>query len=155
LGFDPERMDAVTGEHIEAAKRKSATVLDAISDLRHARYEGDDADGFDIWRHDTAACVSSYAASLRRNRKLFTGHRRSVHGKKTTRRFASVEPGSRDRIGKHARLDWSGQCPTLRAGTGPDRGSYQSVRPIHPSEPRTITVREAARLQGFPDGFIF
>jgi DNA (cytosine-5)-methyltransferase 1 len=29
------------------------------------------------------------------------------------------------------------------------------VRPIHPEEPRVITVREAARLQGFPDTFKF
>jgi DNA (cytosine-5)-methyltransferase 1 len=43
----------------------------------------------------------------------------------------------------------------LRAGTGSDHGSYQSVRPIHPAEPRVITVREAARLQGFPDRFRF
>jgi DNA (cytosine-5)-methyltransferase 1 len=53
------------------------------------------------------------------------------------------------------RLAWGGQSPTIRAGTGADRGSYQSVRPIHPSEPRVITVREAARLQGFPDAFRF
>jgi DNA (cytosine-5)-methyltransferase 1 len=26
---------------------------------------------------------------------------------------------------------------------------------VHPTQPRTITVREAARLQGFPDAFIF
>lgn len=29
------------------------------------------------------------------------------------------------------------------------------MRPIHPAEPRVITVREAARLQGFPDWFTF
>ncbi|MFS9669280.1 DNA cytosine methyltransferase, partial [Klebsiella pneumoniae] len=34
-------------------------------------------------------------------------------------------------------------------------GSYQAVRPIHPTSPRVITPREAARLQGFPDWFQF
>jgi DNA (cytosine-5)-methyltransferase 1 len=29
------------------------------------------------------------------------------------------------------------------------------VRPIHPEEDRVITVREAARLQGFPDDHRF
>ncbi|MGT0148891.1 DNA cytosine methyltransferase [Vibrio metschnikovii] len=30
------------------------------------------------------------------------------------------------------------------------RGSHQAVRPLHPSHSRVITVREAARLRGFP-----
>ncbi|MNJ64000.1 Modification methylase BanI [compost metagenome] len=63
--------------------------------------------------------------------------------------------GSVDPVGKHKRLHWDGFCPTLRAGTGSDRGSYQSVRPLHPVEDRVITPREGARLQGFPDDFIF
>ncbi|WP_413468690.1 DNA cytosine methyltransferase [Lishizhenia sp.] len=29
------------------------------------------------------------------------------------------------------------------------------MRPLHPEQPRVITVREAARLQGFPDWFVF
>ena len=49
------------------------------------------------------------------------------------------------------RLAWLGQGPAIRAGTGADRGSYEAVRPIHPQHPRVITVRETARLQGFPD----
>ncbi|MFX7922723.1 DNA cytosine methyltransferase, partial [Acinetobacter baumannii] len=53
------------------------------------------------------------------------------------------------------KLDKLGFCPTLRAGTGPERGSYQAVRPIHPTSPRVITPREASRLQGFPDWFQF
>ena len=40
-----------------------------------------------------------------------------------------------------------GFCPTIRAGTAADRGSFQAVRPIHPVSPRVITPREAARLQ--------
>ncbi|MCW0137280.1 DNA cytosine methyltransferase [Escherichia coli] len=50
---------------------------------------------------------------------------------------------------------WDGLCPTLRAGTGSDKGSHQAVRPLHPEEGRVITVREAARLQGFLDWFVF
>ncbi len=70
-------------------------------------------------------------------------------------RFASIKPGEVDRISRAPRLDPGGLCPTLRAGTGADRGSYQAVRPIHPVANRVITPREAARLQGFPDWFVF
>nr|WP_249812095.1 DNA cytosine methyltransferase [Bradyrhizobium sp. 188] len=66
-----------------------------------------------------------------------------------------MKPGEIDSVGRHPRLSWEGQCPNLRAGTGKDKGSYQAVRPIHPEEDRVITVREAARLQGFPDSFRF
>lgn len=155
LGIDTERMEPLTEEEIDSVKVDPATVRDAIGDLRKATFEGDAEDGFDIWRHDATATISTYAASLRRNRKLFTGHRRTIHRPETVERFAAVKPGASDLVGKHARLAWSGQCPTIRAGTGFDRGKYQSVRPIHPSEARVITVREAARLQGFPDGFVF
>lgn len=48
-----------------------------------------------------------------------------------------------------------GLCPTLRAGTGVEQGSYTSPRPIHPLLPRVISVREAARLHSFPDWFRF
>jgi len=70
-------------------------------------------------------------------------------------RFDALGPGKSDRISKSPRLDPKGFCPTLRAGTGKEKGSFQAVRPIHPSAPRVITPREAARLQGFPDWFIF
>ena len=44
---------------------------------------------------------------------------------------------------------------TLRAGTASDRGAHTAPRPIHPVYPRVITVREAARLHGYPDWFRF
>ena len=70
-------------------------------------------------------------------------------------RFEETEPGCLEPISRYPRLSLDGLCPTLRAGTGKDRGSYQAMRPIHPVDPRVITVREAARLQGFPDWFVF
>ena len=79
----------------------------------------------------------------------------TLHTPRVAKRYAALKPGQRDRISKAQRLHPDGFCPTLRAGTGPDLGSYQAVRPIHPSMPRVITPREAARLQGFPDWFTF
>ena len=79
----------------------------------------------------------------------------TLHSPSVAKRYASLKPGERDRVSKAQRLHPDGFCPTLRAGTGPDLGSYQAVRPIHPTMPRVITPREAARLQGFPDWFTF
>jgi len=79
----------------------------------------------------------------------------TFHSKQIVRRYDELEPGTSDPISRSYRLTLSGFCPTLRAGTGADKGSYQAVRPIHPTEARVITPREAARLQGFPDWFRF
>ena len=45
-------------------------------------------------------------------------------------------------------------CRThFRAGTDGARGAFTSPRPIHYCYDRCITVREMARLHGFPDWF--
>ena len=75
------------------------------------------------------------------------------HTKNTRKRFAKLNYNEQDSVSKSKRLDPNGYCPTLRAGTGPEKGSYQAVRPIHYKYNRVITPREAARLQGFPDWF--
>jgi DNA (cytosine-5)-methyltransferase 1 len=51
------------------------------------------------------------------------------------------------------KLDPDGVSNTLRAGTNSDKGAFTSPRPIHPTEPRCITNREAARLHSYPDWF--
>ena len=79
----------------------------------------------------------------------------TVHSDEVATRYANTECGSYDAISKSYRLHLDGLCPTLRAGTGPKQGSFQAVRPIHPTKARVITPREAARLQGFPDWFQF
>jgi DNA (cytosine-5)-methyltransferase 1 len=79
----------------------------------------------------------------------------TIHSEGVARRYSRIEPGMRDPVSKSHRLDLNGFCPTIRAGTGHDRGRFQAVRPLHPTETRVITPREAARLQGFPDWFQF
>ena len=93
-------------------------------------------------------------------RRLLCSHEISgflgtAHSDAIAERYAKTPQGKYDSISKSYRLDPDGFCPTLRAGTGPDQGSFQAVRPIHPTEARVITPREAARLQGFPDWFQF
>lgn len=77
------------------------------------------------------------------------------HGEATVERFDALAPGEVDSVYRSPRLALDGFCPTLRAGTNTDKGSFQAVRPIHPKRPRVISPREAARLQGFPDWFVF
>lgn len=89
------------------------------------------------------------------NESLVSGCLGTNHTKDVIKRFSVLLEGAVDGPSRAMRLDRKGFCPTLRAGTGPERGSFQALRPIHPTEPRVITPREAARLQGFPDWFLF
>lgn len=154
IGWRRSVADGISLEDIERAKAgsTSVTVRDAIGDLINpVEIPGES----DRWRIRGEWAPSAYAASLRTSDQTFTGNQRTNHGANTVSRFADVAQGATDPVGRHQRLSWDGHCPTLRAGTGSDRGSFQSVRPIHPEENRVITVREAARLQGFPDWFEF
>lgn len=90
-----------------------------------------------------------------RNKNRASGFLGTVHSREVAERYAATENGKYDRVSKSYKLDPKGFCPTLRAGTGPDHGSFQAVRPLHPTEARVIAPREAARLQGFPDWFQF
>lgn len=51
----------------------------------------------------------------------------------------------------YGRLRWDGQCPTITGGFD----SFTRGRFGHPGQDRPLTLREAARLQGFPDDFVF
>ena len=146
--------DPLLQSHLDVLKTPAPTVADAIKDLTDCERVDDD-NGFDTWRLTKLAGVSKYASELRSESRKFTGHLATRHTPTVVERFRATPQGKVERVGRHHRLAWSGQCPTLRAGTGPENGSYQSVRPIHPTEPRVITVREAARLQGFPDAHRF
>jgi len=95
------------------------------------------------------------ALRLYRENYMVSGCFGTRHSPEVRARYRRLKHGQKDIISKAVRLKPEGFCPTLRAGTDADRGSYQAVRPIHPTSPRVITPREAARLQGFPDWFRF
>ena len=87
--------------------------------------------------------------------ELLTCSRRTNHTDKTITRFKNTVPGKSDHISHFYRLNLAGLSTTLRAGTASNRGAFTSPRPIHPTTPRCITVREAARLHSYPDWFMF
>lgn len=96
-----------------------------------------------------------FSAPRRVDPSLLTASQATVHRTSSVWRFAETAPGTAEPVSRFFRLHAGGLARTLRAGTGRDRGSFTGSRPIHPSQPRVVTVREGARLQGFPDWFGF
>jgi DNA (cytosine-5)-methyltransferase 1 len=86
---------------------------------------------------------------------LLTSSARTEHTNISKRRFLETTPGSVEPISRFFRLPPAGVSNTLRAGTDGARGAFTSPRPIHYQHARCITVREMARLHGFPDWFRF
>lgn len=171
VGYDPKEVNCIAEDDFKApARKRKATVSDAIRDLPSPRASVTIDNGFSWASYPESREISRYAKKMRKlpTKKIgwkiakdalsngrVTGVQGTAHNSSVIRRFDETQPGTVESISRYPRLSWGGLCPTLRAGTGKDRGSYQSMRPIHPEEPRVITVREAARLQGFPDWFVF
>jgi DNA (cytosine-5)-methyltransferase 1 len=144
------------------------TAKEALADLP-------DADGFEELLATDAVRVSdwgeasAYAAELRClandawhfgyvrnwNPTLLTSSARTGHTAISKRRFAATGGGKTEPISRFYRLRATGLSNTLRAGTDGARGAFTSPRPIHYEFPRCVTVREMARLHGYPDWFRF
>ncbi|MGI5868847.1 MAG: DNA cytosine methyltransferase [Kiritimatiellia bacterium] len=87
--------------------------------------------------------------------RLLTSSLRTSHTQESKKRFLEARAGETEPISRFFKLAPDGQCNTIRAGTDSARGAFTSPRPIHPTLPRVITVREAARLHSYPDWFRF
>lgn len=144
------------------------TCKDALDDLP-------DAEAFEALRYGDSVrssnfgVPSKYAATLRgigndawaygypRNWDAgeLTSSARTEHTDISRRRFSETEEGRVEPISRFFKLPSDGVSNTLRAGTDAARGAFTSPRPIHYRYARCITVREMARLHGFPDWFRF
>lgn len=89
------------------------------------------------------------------NPSILTSSARTAHSDISQRRFSETKPGTVEPISRFFKLAPDRISNTLRAGTDSARGAFTSPRPIHYAHPRCITVREMARLHGFPDWFRF
>jgi DNA (cytosine-5)-methyltransferase 1 len=142
------------------------SVADAIGDLP-------DADSFEELSSSDAVQTkawgrpSAYASELRctandawhfgyvRNwdPSFLTSSIRTEHTDISRRRFSETKGGQTEPISRFYKLSPNGLSNTLRAGTDGARGAFTSPRPIHPEHNRCVTVREMARLHGYPDWF--
>jgi len=86
---------------------------------------------------------------------FLTSSIRTEHSEISRQRFRATPEGKVEPISRFFRLPSDGLSNTLRAGTDASRGAFTSPRPIHYKYPRCVTVREMARLHGFPDWFRF
>lgn len=78
-------------------------------------------------------------------------HQIRIHTPRVRARYEQVPQGGRDRTDHTDRIN-----PDVPSGTVLVGSSAGGGRPhIHPYEPRVISVREAARLQSFPDWYEF
>lgn len=163
----PEKLSHAAGTS-NCGSPDSPTCADAIGDLP-------DAENFkSLWSTDQVATSSwgkpsPYAAELRCltndawhfghprewDRALLTSSLLTNHTEISRRRFRATKSGTVEPISRFFKLDPGGVSNTLRAGTDSARGAFTSPRPIHYKYARCVTVREMARLHGYPDWFRF
>lgn len=137
---------------------QSNTVYDAISDLNFLE------SGEKVFNSSYPLdAQSAYQKFMRKNSKLLDNHIATNHSKIALDRIKMLKPGESrkhlkdaDKInsvhsGAYKRMSWDTKSKTVitRFDT-PSAGAF-----IHPERDRTITPREAARLQSFPDDFEF
>lgn len=144
------------------------TCADALGDLPDAE-QFDELKSTDEIVPETWGRPSPYARQLRclDNDAWAYGHvraweaarltssARTEHSDISRRRFAETLPGQVEPISRFFKLAPDRLSNTLRAGTDAARGAFTSPRPIHYFYNRCVTVREMARLHGFPDWFRF
>ena len=78
-------------------------------------------------------------------------HRGRVHSQAIVDRYAGMQPGERDAHTRINKLDLNRPSFTIICGSNCGGGKGH----IHPTIPREVTPRESARIQTFPDDWVF
>jgi DNA (cytosine-5)-methyltransferase 1 len=137
----------IVGKHFNPPDpvNKKLTVRDAISDLPPLN-PGEEKNYY------VSDPLTDYQRLMRGECRTLHNHRAPNHPKWTVELIKKTRPGEPlyNSFKQRIRLSWDKPAPTIPAG---------GIRPqwffAHPEQPRGITVREMARLQSFPDSYIF
>ncbi len=142
--------ETITKKHPTFFNR--VTVLDAISNLPLPTENG---------IVENPKPLNSYQAFLATGNKTLENHIRPNHNAIAIDRMKRVRNGENYTVlnekinsvhsGSYGRLEWDEPAPTITTRFDTPSGG----RFIHPTEDRTLTPREAARIQSFPDGYVF
>lgn len=146
----------------EPEERKTVTVWDAISDLK--TYEADTSPKEEGIAYTDNETLSDYQAEMRQGSVSIHNHFTTNTTKDALKRFENIEQGE-NFLSLPAELKTTYSKPErtqktiyFRLPQGKPSSTVVNVRKsmwIHPTLNRAISVREAARLQSFPDSFIF
>ena len=137
----------------EAGKKPYLTVFDAISDLPElANSERKDQYSLDpITDYQKIMRGIDNQYGIQKPDKLFN-HEAPTHPDETIKKIANTIPGNPmyDKFKQRIRLAYSNPSPTQLAG-----GIRPQFQFGHPTQPRGLTIRERARIQSFPDSYVF
>lgn len=144
--------------------RPFVTIADAISDLPALR--NGEVCGTVAYPHEPS---SDFQRELRAGSNCVQNHDAARLGKVNLERLKHIPQGGSwrdipiellpagmkrakrsDHTKRYGRLRWDGLASTILTKCDPHWGAY-----FHPDQNRSLTVREAARLQSFPDWFEF
>ena len=151
--------------------REGPTCMDALDDLPDVDMYPEliESDALRLKGSAWKKCKSAYAREMRClsndawhhgyvrqwDPQVLTSSMRTGHTDISRQRFAETAIGETEPISRFFKLSPTGVSNTLRAGTDAARGAFTSPRPIHYRFSHCVTVREMARLHGFPDWFRF
>lgn len=130
-------------------------VSKVLPDDHKAVYTRKPKGNFALWARSLANDPVDYSIPIYWDNGICSNHAPTFHGVEVLKRFKKLVPGFSDPVSGVRRLALDGVATTIRAGTTAERGSRSAPRPVHPQEDRVLTTRECARIQSFPDWFLF